>query len=91
MENATNGNENHCQIASSEYEMKLNEENATIKIILYSTKINFTAQIKNSLSLFYFTNNFSLEELKKLSKTFILFDSLKDIYNCIKEIIEEGK
>ena len=29
--------------------------------------------------------------MKQLSKSFILFDSIKDIFSNIKEIIDEGK
>lgn len=79
------------QIASSEYEMKINEENFHIKIILFSENINFLAHKQNSISSFYYTNNFKLDNLKQLSKSFILFDSINDIYNCIKAIIVEGK
>ena len=79
------------QIASSEYEMKINEENFHIKILLFSENINFVANKQNSVSSFYYTNNFKLDKLKELSKSFILFDSINDIYNCIKAIIDEGK
>ena len=79
------------QIASSEYEMKINEENFHIKIILFSENINFVAHKQNSVSSFYYTNNFKLDKLKQLSKSFILFDSINDIYNCIKAIIDDGK
>ena len=39
-------NEKNNQIASKEYETKLIEKNFIIKIILYSTNINFIAQVK---------------------------------------------
>ena len=79
------------KISSSEYEMKLNGENFTVKLELYAATINFISQPKNSLSPLYYKRNFKLEEMKNLSKSFILFDTIKDIYQCIKEILDEGK
>ena len=79
------------KILSSEYEMKLNGENFTVKLELYTATINFISQPKNSLSPLYYKRNFKLEEMKNLSKSFTLFDSIKDIYQCVKEILDEGK
>lgn len=79
------------KILSSEYEMKLNGENFTVKLELYTATINFISQPKNSLSPLYYKRNFKLEEMKNLSKSFTLFDSIKAIYQCVKEILDEGK
>ena len=78
------------QKASSEYKMKINEENYIIKIILFSSNINITAQKQNSISSFY-NNNFDRKQLNQFSKSFTLFDSINAIYNFIKTIIDEGK
>ena len=79
------------KISTADYEMKLNEENFTIKLELYASTINLISHPKNSLSPLYYKSNYKLEEMKKLSKSFTLFDSIKDIYQCIKEILDEGK
>ena len=78
------------QKASSEYKMKINEENYIIKIILFSSNININAQKQNSISSFY-KNNFDRKQLNQFSKSFTLFDSINAIYNFIKTIIDEGK
>ncbi len=83
--------EKYNKISSSEYEMKLNGENFTVKLELYSVTINFISMSKNSLFPLYYKSNYKLEEMKNLSKSFTLFDSIKDIYQCIKEILDEGK
>ena len=78
-------------IKCAEYEMKIDEENYIIKIILFSTSITFSAHKQNSFSSFFYKINYKIEELKKLSKSFTLFDTVNEIYNCIKTIIDEGK
>ena len=79
------------KISSSEYEMELKGEFFIIKLELYTATINLIAQSKNTLSSIYYRNNFKFEEFKQLSKSFMLFDSLKDIYLCIKELLDERK
>ena len=74
------------QKASSEYKMKINEENYIIKIILFSSNINITAQKQNSISSFY-KNNFDRKQLNQFSKSFTLFDSINAIYNLLKQLL----
>ena len=72
----------------SEYKMKMNEEDFIISIKLSSSKINITATKKNLY--FIYQNDFNLEDLKKLSKMLLVYDSIKDIYICIKTISDQG-
>ena len=46
------------KISSSNYEMKLNEENFIIKLELYAAKINLISHPKNSLSVLYYKSNY---------------------------------
>ena len=73
---------------SSEYKMKLNEQDFIISLNLNSSKIKITAKKKNSY--FIYQNDFNLEHLKKLSKILLVYESIKDIYICIKTISDQG-
>ena len=66
----------------------MNEEDFNITLKLSSSKIHITAKKKNSY--FIYQNDFNLEDLKKLSKMLLVYDSVKDIYNCIKTISDKG-
>ena len=77
-------------IFSSKYEMKINDENYSIQLILNSLELIVNIQNKSLISSFY-KISFTLEQLKKFAKSFNCYGSIKDIYFCIKSILDEGK
>ena len=78
------------EILSSKYEMKINDEKYLLHLISNSLELNIKIEKKNSISSCFYQNSFNSEQLKKLSKSFTFYDSIKDIYFCIKTILDRG-
>ncbi len=77
-------------IITSEYEMKINDENYLIQFISNSFELIIYIHNKRSIISFY-QISFTFEQLQKISKSFKFYSSIKDISSCIKSILDEGK
>ena len=76
----------------SEYEKELNNQKYLLKIILYSSE-KLEIRIYNPYSNKNVCHNklFNIKQLKELSKSFEIYDSLEKIFDCIKNILDNGK
>lgn len=76
----------------SEYEKELNNQKYLLKIILYSSE-KLEIRIYNPYSNKNVCHNklFNIKQLKELSKSFEIYDSIEKIFDCIKNILDNGK
>ena len=76
----------------SEHIKSINNDSYTIKLILTNlSKLIFKIYDKNSLQEICHQKSFNFDELKLLNKCFLIYDNIKDIYNCIKALLDEDK
>ena len=76
-----------------EYNLDSNSKSFSVKIgkLNNSQKIVFMIQEINSLQNYNYRSDFSLENLKNLSKLFRIFDSIEEAFNEINNIINNKK
>ena len=76
-----------------EYKINSNNQNFFVKIekLNNSQKIIFIIQEINSLKNYVYKSEYSLEDLKLISKLFRIFDSIEEAYNEINRIINDKK
>ena len=76
-----------------EYDISLNNQEFKIKLgkLNNISKILFKIEEINSLNNYYYKSSYSLDNLKQLSKSFRVFDSINEAYDEINEIIKNKK
>lgn len=75
-----------------DYELDLSKEKYSLS--LYISKPNeifFHAKNKNSINMFNYKIKYTYEQLKKLYKCFIFYDTLEDMITCIQTLLDENK
>lgn len=77
----------------SKYKINLKSKNIIVKLgkLKNSQKIIFLIEEPNSLLNYSYKSAFSLDELKKLSKLFRIFDSIDEAYNEFNNILNNKK
>ena len=78
-------NEYNLNFDNTDYLLKL----GTIPISI--EELIIFVQENNDINAFYYQGSFSLEKLQNMNKFFRQFDSIDEIINMLKEIIEEKK
>ncbi len=75
----------------NEYNLYNNEKEYIFQIgkVLYKEKIGFKIKEKNSDIINIFSNYLSLEELRKISKAFRIFDNINEVLNSLKNLVNE--
>ena len=76
----------------SEYEKNLNEQHYSVKLLLSTSKeLIIKVFNTNSTQEICHKKTYNISDLKHLTKSFEIYDSLEGIFNCIKNILEKGK
>ena len=77
--------------AIEEYPIYLSKQEFKIHLSKYETKIIIKIEEINNINSFYYESDFSLDDLKNVSKLFRIFDSINEVFDSINEIFKNKK
>ena len=73
------------------YNIKIKDDEYVISLIDFNSSLEINVSLKNSFPKISYSNQFSLDELKKLSVYYLLFKKISNIISNIKNMLVEEK